>query len=155
MLKQHFQYFGDVASVEIEDLDRKVETSHTGKHSAKVAFCTRSAAEKAYAQGRWYQGTSLNFSWVNTPPSNSAGVTSIDNVHLEGVNDTSRLSSSGLAEKGLEDGQSSQIQTSAAGGSTAKEGGSEMEGQLKEDCGSAHEMLAGEGNNNGDVHIDG
>lgn len=155
MLKQHFQYFGDVASVEIEDLDRKVETSHTGKHSAKVAFCTRSAAEKAYAQGRWYQGTSLNFSWVNTPPSNSAGVTSLDNVHLEGVNDTSRLSSSGLAEKGLEEGQSSQIQTSAAGSSTAKEGGSEMEGQLKEDRVSAHDMLAGEGNNNGDVHIDG
>eukprot|EP00250_Pteridium_aquilinum_P006275 c16226_g1_i2 orf=753-4109(-) len=137
-LKQHFQCFGDVANVEIEDLDKKIEANHTGKHTAKVTFATRNVAEKAYVQGRWYEGTSLHFSWVNPPPSNSAGVTSLDSVHTESINDTSRISSSVLAEKGSENGQSSKIQTSAAEGCSEMEGrSSETEGRLMKDCVSA------------------
>ncbi|MCO5554999.1 hypothetical protein L7F22_008538 [Adiantum nelumboides] len=123
MLKQHFQFFGDVVSVELEDFDRQGESNFTEKATAKVTFSTRIAAEKAYAQGRWLQGTTLQFNWVN-PPSNTSNVPSSDKVHVE-VKDS--MVSCSKNENGSED----RTHTSIAGNGCDMEGGCEMDSQLK------------------------
>lgn len=128
MLKHHFQFFGEVVSVEIEDSDRQGEPNSTEQATAKVTFSTRSAAEKAYGQGRWFQGAPLQFSWVNPPRSTSPGIKSSENVHAEGKE---TLLSGLKSERAFEE-QLSRAQTSAAGDDGFdNEGGGETGGELK------------------------
>lgn len=47
----------------------------------RVTFSTRSGAELAFAQGKWYQGITLQFNWVN--PSPTVANASASNVHIE------------------------------------------------------------------------
>ncbi|MCO5553347.1 hypothetical protein L7F22_006868 [Adiantum nelumboides] len=67
---EHFSCFGEVSNVEVDDVNKGV----------KVTFHTRRAAEKAFLQGRCYQGTSLCFSWVKQSSSITAAVSSVDTV---------------------------------------------------------------------------
>ncbi|MCO5610861.1 hypothetical protein L7F22_065103 [Adiantum nelumboides] len=70
LFAEHFSCFGEVSNVEVDDVNKGV----------KVTFHTRRAAEKAFLQGRCYQGTSLCFSWVKQSSSITAAVSSVDTV---------------------------------------------------------------------------
>ncbi|XP_042487020.1 zinc finger CCCH domain-containing protein 41-like, partial [Macadamia integrifolia] len=68
-LKEHFQSFGDLATVELDSSD-----SHAGlaglepsaNCSARITFATRRAAERAFLNGKCWQGHSLQFTWLAT-----------------------------------------------------------------------------------------
>jgi hypothetical protein len=74
-LKEHFSHFGEVINVESED------TVDKNSKGFRVTFSTRSGAELAFAQGKWYQGITLQFNWVN--PSPTVANPLMSNVHIE------------------------------------------------------------------------
>ena len=99
-LKEHFSHFGDVINVELED------TVDKNNEGFRVTFSTRSGAELAFTQGKWCQGITLQFSWVN-PSSSVANASSTSNVHVEGsAPDKSR---NGSTQKAPEESNSSKI----------------------------------------------
>ncbi|KAJ4961941.1 hypothetical protein NE237_021851 [Protea cynaroides] len=76
-LKEHFQSFGDLATVELDDSD-----SHTGsaglepsaKCSARITFTTRRAAERAFLNGKCWQGHNLQLTWLAASSNSSEQV---------------------------------------------------------------------------------
>ncbi|EFJ38181.1 hypothetical protein SELMODRAFT_437689 [Selaginella moellendorffii] len=60
-LKAHFGTYGEVSDLEV------VEEGS----AAQVSFATRRDAEKAFAQGKSWQGQPLQFAWVNNPTPSS------------------------------------------------------------------------------------
>ncbi|KAK9272035.1 hypothetical protein L1049_002404 [Liquidambar formosana] len=72
-LKEHFSSYGDLSTVELEDL----ETGDGGNGSevskscsARIAFSTRRSAETAFINGKIWQGHNLQFMWL---ASNNSG----------------------------------------------------------------------------------
>ncbi|XP_010528233.1 PREDICTED: zinc finger CCCH domain-containing protein 41 [Tarenaya hassleriana] len=72
VLKEYFSSFGEVSKVEIEDEgpsgDNTKEGDDTSNENltAHVTFAKRSAAEKAFANAKCWQGHVLRFVWVTT-----------------------------------------------------------------------------------------
>lgn len=67
-LKEHFGLFGDLSSVELEDLQSECDgASNTPEtHSVLVTYDTRHAAERAFIEGNCWQGKKLQLAWVMT-----------------------------------------------------------------------------------------
>ncbi|KAF8037583.1 hypothetical protein BT93_B0462 [Corymbia citriodora subsp. variegata] len=72
-LKKHFSSFGDLAILELEDVEGQddINGSETLKTvSAHIGFVTRDSAERAFANGKCWQGHNLQFVWLSTMSSN-------------------------------------------------------------------------------------
>ncbi|MCD7462939.1 hypothetical protein HAX54_049651 [Datura stramonium] len=72
VLKEHFSTFGDLPSVELEDLEPQDcnNGSEMQNTSARISFRSRRSAERAYLSGKCWQDQTLHFMWLQS--SNSA-----------------------------------------------------------------------------------
>ncbi|XP_059294190.1 zinc finger CCCH domain-containing protein 41-like [Lycium ferocissimum] len=72
VLKEHFSTFGDLPSVELEDVQPQDcnNGSEVQSTSARISFRSRRSAERAYLNGKCWQGQTLQFMWLQS--SNSA-----------------------------------------------------------------------------------
>ncbi|XP_059284676.1 zinc finger CCCH domain-containing protein 41-like [Lycium ferocissimum] len=70
-LKEHFSTFGDLSSVELEDLEPQDGNSgsETLNISASICFPTRRSAERAFSNGKIWQGQALQFMWLQSSDS--------------------------------------------------------------------------------------
>ncbi|XP_050224490.1 zinc finger CCCH domain-containing protein 41 [Mercurialis annua] len=67
VLKEHFSSYGDLSTVELEEVEAcdDNEGSEIPKGcSACVTFTTRRSAERAFSNGKCWQGNDLRFMWV-------------------------------------------------------------------------------------------
>ncbi|KAG8477247.1 hypothetical protein CXB51_030667 [Gossypium anomalum] len=74
VLKEHFSQYGDLFSVELEDVENEddVMVSETlNDCSARITYSTCHSAEKAYANSKCWQGHNLQFSWLTSSNSNN------------------------------------------------------------------------------------
>ncbi|KAG6720011.1 hypothetical protein I3842_03G037100 [Carya illinoinensis] len=71
VLKEHFSSYGDISNVELEDLEAS-ESDASKNCSACITFTTRRSAERAFVNGKCWQGHNLKFMWLTS--SNSSGV---------------------------------------------------------------------------------
>ncbi|CAN4082411.1 unnamed protein product [Withania somnifera] len=68
VLKEHFSTFGDLPSVELEDLEPQDcnNGSEVQNISARISFQSRVSAERAYLNGNCWQDQSLQFMWLQS-----------------------------------------------------------------------------------------
>ncbi|KAL2552443.1 Zinc finger CCCH domain-containing protein 41 [Forsythia ovata] len=67
-LEEYFSSYGDLSSVELEE-SQPQETSNASLPScvaARVSFTTRHSAEKAFLNGKCWQGHNLQFMWITS-----------------------------------------------------------------------------------------
>ncbi|KAF2316372.1 hypothetical protein GH714_041713 [Hevea brasiliensis] len=69
-LKEFFSSYGDLAAVELEDIDAGGSEA-TKNCSARLTFTTRRSAERAFLNGSCWQGNNLKFTWVTSSTSGS------------------------------------------------------------------------------------
>ncbi|XP_058091921.1 zinc finger CCCH domain-containing protein 27 [Magnolia sinica] len=74
-LKEHFSSFGDLSTVELEHPEDHA-SSPTGSKpshncSARITFTTRRSAERAFQNGKCWQGHNLQFMWSTTSSNSS------------------------------------------------------------------------------------
>ncbi|CAA3000999.1 zinc finger CCCH domain-containing 41-like [Olea europaea subsp. europaea] len=112
-LEEHFSSYGDLSSVELEELEPQ-ETSNASLPSnvaARVSFTTRHSAEKAFLNGKCWQGHNLRFMWITYSNSskNSGGTAnssapsdrpSYSNVQSSGEAVSSSGSSKNIGDSG-------------------------------------------------------
>ncbi|KAF8390472.1 hypothetical protein HHK36_024998 [Tetracentron sinense] len=111
VLKEHFSSYNDLFTVELEDSEAHTGTavSETSENcSACITFTTRRSAERAFLNGKCWQGHDLEFVWLTTS-SNS------------GNNHGGRKYSSTPAPKGLPDAEV-QIETVKSESSSSSTG---------------------------------
>lgn len=73
VLKEHFISYGDVATVDLEDVEALDDGNGSGAPrncSARVTFTTRRSAERAFVNGKCWEGHNLHFMWLT---SNNSG----------------------------------------------------------------------------------
>nr|GMC56924.1 zinc finger CCCH domain-containing protein 41-like [Ipomoea batatas] len=98
VLKEHFSAFGELVSVELEDEEGQNDAD-SSKLSARISFASRLSAERAFLNGKSWQGHILQFKWQLPSSSNKVGgvkenaLTSKD-VGVEEETLTARLQSS-------------------------------------------------------------
>lgn len=65
-LKEHFALFGDVSAVEVEDAKSQSDQASKILETCvvRVTYVTRRAAERAFIEGRCWQGQNLQLAWV-------------------------------------------------------------------------------------------
>ncbi|KAF7135445.1 hypothetical protein RHSIM_Rhsim08G0051400 [Rhododendron simsii] len=74
VLKEHFSAYGEISAVEIEDVESS-DSLASQNCSAHISFTTRPSAERAFLNGRCWQGHNLQFTWVvSSNSSNGNGV---------------------------------------------------------------------------------
>ncbi|KAG5571026.1 hypothetical protein H5410_060792 [Solanum commersonii] len=68
VLKEHFSTFGDPPAVEMEDLEPQDGNngSEMSNISASICFPTRRSAERAFSNGKIWQGQALQFMWLQS-----------------------------------------------------------------------------------------
>lgn len=66
MIKQHFSALGDVCTVELVSEDGVRISNASNNCSANVTFLTRHSAERAFVDGRSWQGQDLKFIWLSS-----------------------------------------------------------------------------------------
>ncbi|KAH0775101.1 hypothetical protein KY290_012238 [Solanum tuberosum] len=68
VLKEHFSTFGDPPAVEMEDLEPQDGNngSEMSDISASICFPTRRSAERAFSNGKIWQGQALQFMWLKS-----------------------------------------------------------------------------------------
>lgn len=69
VMKEHFAPYGDTSDVELEDLesrDRGSELDISKDCSARITFATRRSAEKAFLNGKCWEGCDLKFVWLTS-----------------------------------------------------------------------------------------
>ncbi|CBI34878.3 unnamed protein product, partial [Vitis vinifera] len=67
VLKEHFSSYGDLSTVELEDLealDGGNGSDASRNCSARIIFTTRRSAERAFVNGKCWQGHNLHFMWL-------------------------------------------------------------------------------------------
>ncbi|GMI98170.1 hypothetical protein like AT3G27700 [Hibiscus trionum] len=67
LLKEHFSQYGGLFSVELEDVENDDDSmvSETLRNcSARITYSTRLSAERAFVNGKCWQGNNLQFSWL-------------------------------------------------------------------------------------------
>ncbi|KAJ9135331.1 hypothetical protein P3X46_032528 [Hevea brasiliensis] len=74
-LKEFFSSHGELSAVELEDVDAcntDIDRSQMPKScSARVTFTTRHSAERAFLNGKCWQGNNLKFTWVTSSTAGS------------------------------------------------------------------------------------
>ncbi|KAH7851723.1 hypothetical protein Vadar_015740 [Vaccinium darrowii] len=74
VLKEHFSTYGELSTVEIEDVESS-DSLASQNCSAHISFTKRPSAERAFLNGRCWQGHNLQFTWVvSSSSSNGNGV---------------------------------------------------------------------------------
>jgi RNA-binding protein 26 len=69
-LKEHFTSYGDLSNVELEDLEAS-ESEGLKNCSACITFAARRSAERAFVNGKCWQGHNLKFMWLTSSNSRS------------------------------------------------------------------------------------
>ncbi|XVF14061.1 hypothetical protein REPUB_Repub09cG0024300 [Reevesia pubescens] len=74
VLKEHFFQYGDLSSVELEDVenDDVMGSEALSDCSVLITYSTRRAAERAYVNGKCWQGNNLQFTWLTSSNSISS-----------------------------------------------------------------------------------
>ncbi|MBA0587105.1 hypothetical protein Gorai_000241, partial [Gossypium raimondii] len=89
VLKEHFLQYGDLFSVELQDVENEdngdIGSEALKKCSALITYSTRQSAERAYVNGKCWQGNNLQFKWLiyNTNPSSKETSSSAPKEPLE------------------------------------------------------------------------
>ena len=68
-MKEHFSSYGDLTTVDLEDveaLDDGNSSDASRNCSARVTFTTRRSAERAFVNGKCWQGHNLHFMWLTS-----------------------------------------------------------------------------------------
>ncbi|KAL3526084.1 hypothetical protein ACH5RR_014456 [Cinchona calisaya] len=75
VLKEHFSVYGDLSLVELEDFvpQESDNESEASKISAHISFTTRRSAEKAFLNGKCWQGQNLQFMWLTNSNTSKGG----------------------------------------------------------------------------------
>ncbi|KAK8534062.1 hypothetical protein V6N13_028255 [Hibiscus sabdariffa] len=96
VLKEHFLQYGDLFSVELQDVENEdtddIRSEPLKNCSALITYSTRQSAERAYINGKCWQGNNLQFKWL----------TSNANPHSKGTSSSTPkepLEADGLAEE--------------------------------------------------------
>ncbi|XVF60243.1 hypothetical protein PTKIN_Ptkin08bG0029200 [Pterospermum kingtungense] len=69
VLKDHFLQYGDLFSVELEDVENEdddIGSEALKTCSALITYSTRRSAERAYVNGKCWQGNNLQFTWITS-----------------------------------------------------------------------------------------
>ncbi|XWS44145.1 hypothetical protein CRYUN_Cryun15aG0019400 [Craigia yunnanensis] len=67
VLKEHFLQYGDLFSVELENVENDDMGSEALKNcSVLITYSTRSSADRAYVNGKCWQGNNLQFTWLTS-----------------------------------------------------------------------------------------
>ncbi|KAE8717126.1 Pentatricopeptide repeat (PPR) superfamily protein [Hibiscus syriacus] len=70
VLKEHFLQYGDLFSVELQDVENEdkddISSEPLKNCSALITYSTRQLAERAYVNGKCWQGNSLRFKWLTS-----------------------------------------------------------------------------------------
>ncbi|KAJ8775067.1 hypothetical protein K2173_020071 [Erythroxylum novogranatense] len=74
-LKEHFSSYGELFTVELEDVEPcddidESESESLRSRSARVTFTTRLSAERAFSNGKFWEGNNLQFMWVQLSTQN-------------------------------------------------------------------------------------
>lgn len=69
-MKEHFSSYGDLSNVELEDLEAS-ESEGLKNCSARITFAARRSAERAFVNGKCWQGHNLKFMWLTSSNSRS------------------------------------------------------------------------------------
>lgn len=69
-MKDHFLQYGDLVSVELEDVENE-DHDDMGSEALKacsafITYSTRRSAERAYVNGKRWQGNNLQFTWLTS-----------------------------------------------------------------------------------------
>ncbi|KAE8706261.1 zinc finger family protein [Hibiscus syriacus] len=105
VLKEHFLRCGDLFSVELQDLENE-DAGNTGSEplkncSALVTYSTRQSAERAYINGKCWQGHNLQFKWLtsNSNPHSKETPSSTPEEPLEADGQTEEKSACSVAQE--------------------------------------------------------
>ncbi|XVF16363.1 hypothetical protein REPUB_Repub10bG0025000 [Reevesia pubescens] len=73
VLKEHFLQYGDLLSVELEDVenDDNMGSEALNNCSVIITYSTRLSAERAYVNGKCWQGNNLKFTWLTSSNSSN------------------------------------------------------------------------------------
>ncbi|KAG8501525.1 hypothetical protein CXB51_004027 [Gossypium anomalum] len=73
VLKEHFLQYGDLSAVEIEDVenDNDMGSEAMNNCSIVITYGTRRSAERAYVNGKCWQGINLQFTWLTSSNSSN------------------------------------------------------------------------------------
>ncbi|XP_012459372.2 zinc finger CCCH domain-containing protein 41 [Gossypium raimondii] len=73
VLKEHFLQYGDLSAVEIEDVenDNDMGSEAMNNCSIVITYGTRWSAERAYVNGKCWQGNNLQFTWLTSSNSSN------------------------------------------------------------------------------------
>ncbi|KAK3183620.1 hypothetical protein Dsin_030906 [Dipteronia sinensis] len=74
VMKEHFSSYGDLSTVELEDgevHDGNSVVDTQKNFSARISFTTRRSAERAFLNGKCWQGHNLQFMWLVSSNSNN------------------------------------------------------------------------------------
>ncbi|KAM2682804.1 hypothetical protein EV1_044505 [Malus domestica] len=73
IMKEHFSPYGDLSNAELEDLESREGDSELEKSkdcSARITFTTRRSAERAFLNGKCWEGHDLKFIWLTSSTGN-------------------------------------------------------------------------------------
>uniref|UniRef100_A0A5B6ZEI2 Putative zinc finger CCCH domain-containing protein 41 n=1 Tax=Davidia involucrata TaxID=16924 RepID=A0A5B6ZEI2_DAVIN len=70
VLKEHFSMYGDLSTIELEDLESS-DSEAFKNCSAHISFTTRRSAERAFVNGKCWQGHNLQFMWMTSSSSSN------------------------------------------------------------------------------------
>ncbi|GMI99137.1 hypothetical protein like AT3G27700 [Hibiscus trionum] len=91
VLKEHFLQYGDLFSVELQDAENEdnnddIRAEPLKNCSALITYSTRKSAERAYINGKCWQGNNLQFKWLtsNTNSHSKGTSSSASKQPLEG-----------------------------------------------------------------------
>ncbi|XWS32743.1 hypothetical protein CRYUN_Cryun22dG0015700 [Craigia yunnanensis] len=73
VLKEHFLQYGDLFSVELEDVENDDDMGSEALQNCSIliTYSTRLSAERAYVNGKCWQGNNLQFTWLTSSNSNN------------------------------------------------------------------------------------
>ncbi|KAM5581752.1 zinc finger CCCH domain-containing protein 41 [Rosa sericea] len=74
VMKEHFAPYGDISDMELEDLESRDSGSEldvSKECSARITFATRRSAEKAFLNGKCWEGCDLKFVWLTSSNSSN------------------------------------------------------------------------------------
>lgn len=69
IMKEHFSPYGDLSNAELEDLESRdcgSESEASKDCSACITFTTRRSAERAFLNGKCWEGHDLKFMWLTS-----------------------------------------------------------------------------------------